>query len=173
MKSVIDWGELEGLLRSSSDVLVAQGQAHGLSWAQVQRKSWLTSATYLLNDGWSQFVDISATDVLRSDESPKVIGRFVVQLIVGKGAARVALRSSLRLSELTLPSVAALWTGAAWFERELFDMYGVRFTSHPDLRRILMYPEFVGHPLRKDYEKMRRQPLLRVGPLAQLKDGQP
>lgn len=172
MKPVFEWSELQELLRSSSGALVGHGQISGMQWALVHRKSWLTSATYLLNDGWAQFVDISATDLCRPDESAKAAGRFVVQLIVGKGPARTALRVSLGLAELTLPSVAALWVGAAWFERELFDMYGVRFTSHPDLRRILLYPEFVGHPLRKDYEKTRHQPLLRVGPLSQLKDGQ-
>jgi NADH-quinone oxidoreductase subunit C len=63
-----------------------------------------------------------------------------------------------------IDSIVALWPGANWFEREAWDLYGVKFRGHPDLRRILMYEEFVGHPLRKDYPKERRQPLVRRDP---------
>ena len=65
--------------------------------------------------------------------------------------------------EPTVDSVTSLWGSANWLEREVWDMFGVKFTGHPDLRRLLMYDGFVGHPLRKDYPVNKRQPL--IGPL--------
>ena len=58
-----------------------------------------------------------------------------------------------------IASVTSVWRGANWLERETYDLYGIRFAGHPDLRRIYLYEEFEGHPLRKDYPKERRQPL--------------
>jgi NADH-quinone oxidoreductase subunit C len=74
------------------------------------------------------------------------------------------LRVKARVSEQAceIDTLCPLWASANWMEREVWDLYGVRFTGHPDLRRILLYEEFQGHPLRKDYPKERRQPL--VGP---------
>ena len=60
-----------------------------------------------------------------------------------------------------LPSAVPLYPSADWMEREVYDLYGVRFRDHPDLRRLLLYDGFEGHPLRKDYPKEKRQPLAR------------
>ena len=61
---------------------------------------------------------------------------------------------------LTVQSLTCLWKSADWFEREVWDMFGIRFVGHPNLKRILMYEPFDGHPLRKDYPVNKRQPLL-------------
>jgi NADH-quinone oxidoreductase subunit C len=66
-------------------------------------------------------------------------------------------------AELEVDSLTSLWAGADWLEREVWDMFGIRFRGHPNLKRILMYAEFVGHPLRKDFPVNKRQPL--IGPV--------
>jgi NADH-quinone oxidoreductase subunit C len=63
----------------------------------------------------------------------------------------------------SLATVSDLWPAADWYEREVWDMFGIRFEGHPDLKRILLYDQFQGHPLRKDYPYNKRQPL--IGPL--------
>ena len=76
---------------------------------------------------------------------------------------RLRLRVPIASSDPSAPSLTALWESANWLEREVWDMFGIRFTGHPNLRRILMYEEFQGHPLRKDYPIRKRQPL--IGPV--------
>ena len=66
----------------------------------------------------------------------------------------------------SVPSLTGLWAVANWFERECWDLFGVKFDGHPDLRRIMMYEGFVGHPLRKDYPINKRQPLIGPGAIA-------
>ena len=74
---------------------------------------------------------------------------------------RLRVEVELPENDVRCPSLASLWPAFDWQERETFDMYGVQFDNHPDLRRIYMYEEFVGYPLRKDYPKEKRQPLVR------------
>lgn len=78
---------------------------------------------------------------------------------------RIRLKVYLHEEDLNTPSLRPVYRGVEWFEREVYDMYGVKFTDHPDLRRILMYPEFQGYPLRKDYPHRGYQPLV---PIARL-----
>ena len=81
----------------------------------------------------------------------------------------VAHKHRLRLvvpveeADAEVDSLTSLWPGANWLEREVWDMFGIGFRGHPDLKRILMYEGFEGHPLRKDYPVKKRQPL--IGPI--------
>lgn len=76
---------------------------------------------------------------------------------------RLRLVIPIEESDSELDSLTPLWSAADWLEREVWDMYGIRFRGHPNLKRILMYEEFEGHPLRKDYPVNKRQPL--IGPI--------
>ena len=76
---------------------------------------------------------------------------------------RLRLVVPLNETDLEVDTLTSLWAGANWLEREVWDMFGIRFRGHPDLTRILMYEEFEGHPLRKDYPVNKRQPL--IGPV--------
>lgn len=76
---------------------------------------------------------------------------------------RLRIKTRVADPEVGVASVVPVWIGANWLERETYDMYGIRFVGHPDLRRIYMYEEFQGHPLRKDYDKEKRQPLIGPG----------
>jgi NADH-quinone oxidoreductase subunit C len=91
--------------------------------------------------------------------------RFVVVYHFFSFALKHRLRIEVPVDEddLEVDSLTGLWAAADWFEREVWDMFGIRFRGHPNLKRILLYEEFVGHPLRKDYPFNKRQPL--IGPL--------
>jgi NADH-quinone oxidoreductase subunit C len=75
---------------------------------------------------------------------------------------RLRLVVPVEQEDAKVDSLLSLWPGANWLEREVWDMFGIAFLGHPELKRILMYPEFEGHPLRKDYPVRKRQPL--IGP---------
>jgi len=76
---------------------------------------------------------------------------------------RLRLEVPVEEADAEVDSLSALWGAADWLEREVWDMFGIRFRGHQNLKRILMYDEFVGHPLRKDYAVNKRQPL--IGPV--------
>lgn len=83
------------------------------------------------------------------------LGKHRLRLVVPLGGAADAAPE--------IDSLTPLWRAADWLEREAWDMFGIRFRGHPDLRRLLMYDGFEGHPLRKDYPVNKRQPL--IGPV--------
>ncbi len=105
-------------------------------------------------------MDLAVVDGLARKSTP----RFEMVYHFYSLAKNHRLRLKVRVEEedAAIPSLTGFWPIANWLEREAWDMFGIRFEGHPNLKRILMYQEFVGHPLRKDYPYNKRQPL--IGP---------
>jgi NADH-quinone oxidoreductase subunit C len=93
------------------------------------------------------FSDLTCVDWYPSEPRFEV----VYHLLSIPNKERVRLKVKLNSSSLAVESITSIWPGANYFEREVFDLFGIRFTGHPYLRRILMPEDREGHPLRKDY----------------------
>jgi NADH-quinone oxidoreductase subunit C len=151
------------LVRSQFGAAVLETHAqHGDETAVLDPKAWQAVATFLLKDpraAMNMLVDLTAVDYPDREPRLEVVAHFC-SLTLGH-RLRLKARVGNRAGEgAVIDTLAGLWASANWMERECFDMFGVVFNGHPDLRRILMYPEFEGHPLRKDYPADRIQPLL-------------
>jgi NADH-quinone oxidoreductase subunit C len=115
-------------------------------------KDKLLDAMRLLKEsrGFDLLVDVTCVDYLNYRDAQNRFG-LVYLLANTTTNERLTVRVFLNEPDLSVPSMAPLWGGADWFEREVWDMFGIRFEGHPDLRRILMPDEFTAFPLRKDY----------------------
>ena len=112
---------------------------------------------------FDMLTDLTAADYLKfpgREDGPRF--EVVYQLTSLPHNHRLRVKVRVDEDDPVVPTAVALWPIANWLEREVWDMFGVRFAGHPDPRRLLMYEQFVGHPLRKDYPINRRQPL--IGP---------
>ena len=143
------------------DAVLETSDFRGDDEVLVTPESWLAAARYLRDDSecaMNQFVDLTAVDY---PEREPAVPRFEVLVFVRSLAKKHRVRLKTRVRDgQDLDSLTPVWGGADWTEREVWDMFGVRFAGHPDLRRILMYDEFVGYPLRKDYPITKTQPLI-------------
>lgn len=102
------------------------------------------------NHGFDMLAELTAVDYLKYPDARDRFG-VIYGLLNTTTGQRVWVKTFLNEPELTLPSAFPLWKGADWLEREVYDMYGIVFEGHPDLRRILMPDAFTSFPLRKDY----------------------
>lgn len=144
-----------------SHVLDSHSQV-GDDTAIIAREGMKEIALWLRDDPKNQFDfmrDVTVVDYLGYSAAKKP-SRFEVVYILYS----IALKHSIRLKipvtaeDPVVDTLSDVWPAANWGEREAWDMYGIRFTGHPDLRRVLLYEEFEGHPLRKDYDKRSSQP---------------
>lgn len=121
------------------------------------RERYVEVVKALADDGYQMCVDLTAVDQLRNPDRPLPDGvapeRFevVVNLLDLTHRRRIRLRVQVPEDDAVLPSLFDLHPGTEAMEREVFDMFGVAFSDHPDLTRILMPEDWDGHPLRKDY----------------------
>lgn len=150
--------------RFESEILHTHGQ-HGDATCVVKRDRIVEICEFLRDDEHLSFEMLTDECGVDRMEHPERFERFevVAHLFSLTHNHRVRLRVPIPEDDPTMDTLSGLWKGANWFEREIWDMYGVRFLGHPDLRRLLLYDQFEGHPLRKDYPITKRQPL--VGPL--------
>lgn len=149
---------LEKLESDYADALLAQDEVRGTAVVVVRKERVYAVLEYLKTDpelAYIYLVDVTAVDNSRMESELMQFdyARFMVvyQLYSYQAESRVRVKVPVHENDLSIPSVTGLWRGANWLERETYDMFGIHFEGHPDLRRILMPDDFEGHPLRKDY----------------------
>lgn len=133
----------------------------------IEAKDLIEVASYLRHDPATKMDllrDLTAVDYLNR------IPRFEVVYILYSMEHKhmLTVRVIVHEEQTTVPTTQNIWKISSWMEREVWDMYGIHFEGHPDLRRVLLYEEFDGHPLRKDYATQQSQP--RVELLARERD---
>jgi len=105
------------------------------------------AAATVLAAGYNAFEDVTAVDWLPSE--PRF--QLSYHILSHKYKERIRFKAWVDGQDPVIESVTSVWPGANYYEREVFDLFGIRFDGHPNLRRIMMPEEWVGHPLRKDY----------------------
>jgi NADH-quinone oxidoreductase subunit C len=142
---------LKGLL---GELLVTEFR--GDTRVEVSRDRLLEAMQLLKTSrGFDLLVDVTCVDYLNYRDARDRFG-LVYLLANTVTNERLTVRVFVNEPDLSVPSLFSLWKGADWLEREVFDMYGIVFEGHPDLRRILMPEEFTAFPLRKDYPMQGR-----------------
>jgi NADH-quinone oxidoreductase subunit C len=144
------------------EALVAEGRepamAHGVLVLDLPREALVAMVTRLKHEfGFDLFLDVTAIDWPAREPRFDVVYHFYSTTEF----VRVRLKTTVSAADPVVPSLVPLYGAANFMERECHDMYGIRFEGHPDLRPILLYDGFEGHPLRKDYPKEYEQPLVR------------
>lgn len=148
---------LERVAARLAPLAEAVGPSHGLLVVEIAPPAVLEAATALKRDcGFDLLLDVTAVDWPQRAPRFDVVWHFYST----RDFVRVRLRTRVPESDPVVDSLSALYGSARFAERECHDMYGIRFRGNDDLRPILLYEGFVGHPLRKDYPKDREQPLI-------------
>lgn len=137
---------LERIDEGLPGIVLDQHCFRGDATVRVPAERLLALLDFLYDEGFQMLVDITAVDGYQRDP------RFEVVYHLLNLASQERLRIQVPVGEnRPVPSLTGRFRAATWFEREIFDLFGIPFTGHPDLRRLLMWEDFPGHPLRKDF----------------------
>lgn len=149
---------IQKLEEHHADALLSQDEMRGVVVVVVRKEQAYAVLEYLKTDpelAYTFLVDVTALDnsQMESELMQFDYARYMVvyQLYSYQGQCRLRVKVPVHENDLNTRSVTGLWQGANWLERETYDMFGINFEGHPDLRRILMPDDFEGHPLQKDY----------------------
>ena len=137
---------VKSLKNSLASAIVDETNFHGQTTLEVRKGRLKDALKFLKSSGFEVLMDLTGIDYLHPTKRTKIIyllhnptnmQRLIIALYAERGEA--------------IPSVIDLWEGADWYQRELFDMFGITFEGLPEIQRILMPDDWKGHPLRKDY----------------------
>ena len=151
---------LEAIQAKFPDAVVRTHAWRGDDTAVIKAEHLVAVCRFLKDDPAMAFnmpIDVCGVDYL-GKKTPRF--EVVYHFYSLSKRHRIRLKVEVEEAHPEVPSVVSVWRGVDWFEREVWDMYGVRFAGHPNLKRVLMYEEFEGHPLRKDYPQRGYQPLM-------------
>jgi NADH-quinone oxidoreductase subunit C len=140
----------EKLKERFAEAVQEVSETHGELTLVVSREQIAEICQFLKDDpelSYNMLMDVAGVDYLGREPRFEV----VYHLYSIPHNCRLRLKVRLPESDLRVPSVTSVWTTANWHEREAFDMLGIHFVDHPDLRRIYMPDDYPGHPLRKDF----------------------
>jgi NADH-quinone oxidoreductase subunit C len=137
--------------------VASRGVMHGVLVLELDPPALVPTVQRLRDDfGFDLFLDVTAVDWPDDALRFEVVWHFYSTT----HKVRVRIKTRVREKDPTVDTLISLYGSAHYMERECHDMYGIRFRGNPDLRPILLYEGFVGHPLRKDYPKQQEQPLV-------------
>ena len=146
------------LVRARLPLAARASLSHGILVLELAPADLLGTVQSLKSEfGFDLFLDVTAVDW--PARSPRF--EIVYHFYSTEHRVRIRVKAWVNEADPTIDSLVALYGSAQFMERECHDMYGIVFRGHPDLRPILLYEGFVGHPLRKDYPIRQEQPLVR------------
>ena len=164
IKAEQETSELTALLKQKFPKAVLDFHSHRLDETVVIERDSLGKVCRFLRDdsrcAFEIMIDLTAVDGLEINMNPRF--EMVYHFKSLTHASRIRIKVPLGEDDCRIASISSIWESADWYERECYDMFGIIFEGHPDLKRILMYEEFEGHPLRKDYPIDKQQPLMEL-----------